>query len=90
MGLKFIKLENNRCTIESDLDDYTMAISELQSLGAKNFVRQAAADNGLHNPGINGTASTYPVDDTGKEIIHGQKNKIHRYRIDWPVVGSLR
>lgn len=77
-------------TLESDLKDFSAAISELQHANARHTATAEAAKHGLGNAAVNGfTLSPYPVTAEGADAVGDLAGKTACYRVDIPVISRM-
>jgi hypothetical protein len=95
MALKVIKkasevdTEKGTIVVESDHTDGVHAYAELRGADARRLAIKVAAADGLPDPRINGSVSSYPVDAKGKEITDPSKQSVAKFRADIPVIRKL-
>jgi hypothetical protein len=90
--IKVLSVEKNVVHLESDLQDYGLAITELQSKEARDMAIEAGVKAGIRGASVAGWAyQPYPVDVEGKEIPPGAKAAaIHSYHVEIPLAASIR
>ena len=77
-------------TMQSDKENGSQAIQELQHGSTKNAAIEAAAKQGLPDPRVEMQSAPYAVDETGATVNPGDREaKIAAYRVDIPVVRRL-
>jgi hypothetical protein len=86
MAVTCVSIEHNgdtgRATMESDLTDFPLAISELQNGATRQAAIVAASQKGLPDPRVGMNNSVYPVNAAGELLKDPLQDRIHRYRID--------
>jgi hypothetical protein len=75
--------------IRSDRQESNFAYPELQGPAARRVAIMKAAQLGLPDPRASGSASVYPVDEEGREIVDPRKQKVAAFQCDVPVTRRL-
>jgi hypothetical protein len=93
MALKVLKMEaldgKPSVTLTSDLPQFNLAISELQSAETRRLAIQHAGTQGVSTPRCEMPSAPYPVDAKGDQVVDAKTQKIAEYRIDVPISSGM-
>ena len=94
----FASPSKDEVILESSLDNsdgqgFLLAFEELRGVNARNLAASWATQNGVPQASCTLPTSPYPVDAEGNSITmpvdpDGQLIKVHRYRINMPIVSN--